>query len=139
MMVQAMELKPDALRRMQDEHGIDWQGEHFSYRYLPRLLGDFEARPAEQRYNWVLLLRAGARRWPCTWTACAATRKSSSRTPARSSPASSACRRDRARRRRDRADPQPGRARRAAASRRRTTTDGRTPAGVAASRCSCPR
>ncbi len=60
MVVQAMEIKPDALRTLQDEHGIDWQGERFPYRYLPRLLGDREARPLEQRYNWVLLLRAGA-------------------------------------------------------------------------------
>ncbi|MDX9886414.1 Hpt domain-containing protein [Thauera sp.] len=60
MVVQAMELKPDALRTLQDEHGIDWQGERFPYRYLARLLGDREARPLEQRYNWVLLLRAGA-------------------------------------------------------------------------------
>ena len=60
MVVQAMELKPDTLRTLQDEHGIDWQGERFPYRYLPRLLGDREARPLEQRYNWVLLLRAGA-------------------------------------------------------------------------------
>ena len=60
MVVQAMELKPDALRKLQDEHGIDWQGERFPYRYLPRLLGDRETRPVEQRYNWVLLLRAGA-------------------------------------------------------------------------------
>jgi chemosensory pili system protein ChpA (sensor histidine kinase/response regulator) len=60
MVVQAMELKPGALRNLQDEHHIDWQGERFPYRYLPRLLGDREARPVEQRYNWVLLLRAGA-------------------------------------------------------------------------------
>ncbi len=60
MVVQAMELKPDALLSMQTAHGIDWQGEHYPYRYLPRLLGDREVRPEEQRYNWVLLLRAGA-------------------------------------------------------------------------------
>ena len=60
MVAQALELKPDALRKLQDERGIDWQGERFAYRYLPRLLGDREARPEEQRYNWVLLLRAGA-------------------------------------------------------------------------------
>jgi chemosensory pili system protein ChpA (sensor histidine kinase/response regulator) len=60
MVVQAMELKPGALRNLQDEHHIEWQGERFPYRYLPRLLGDREARPVEQRYNWVLLLRAGA-------------------------------------------------------------------------------
>ncbi|MFU2486645.1 Hpt domain-containing protein [Thauera sp. WH-1] len=60
MVAQALELKPDALRKLQEERGIDWQGERFAYRYLPRLLGDREARPEEQRYNWVLLLRAGA-------------------------------------------------------------------------------
>ncbi|WEN40974.1 Chemotaxis protein CheA [Thauera sp. GDN1] len=60
MIVQALELKPDALGKLQDEYGLDWQGERFPYRYLPRLLGDREARPVEQRYNWVLLLRAGA-------------------------------------------------------------------------------
>ncbi len=60
MVAQAMELKPDALRRVQAEHGIDWQGEHYAYRYLPRLLGDRELQPIEQRYNWLLLLRVGA-------------------------------------------------------------------------------
>src|SRR5690606_19869707 len=60
MVVQAMEIKPDALRTLQDEHGIDGRGGRFPYRYRPRLLGDREARPLEQRYNWVLLLRAGA-------------------------------------------------------------------------------
>jgi len=60
MVAQAMELKPDALRRVQAEHGIDWQGEHYAYRYLPRLLGDRDTQPEEQRYNWLLLLRAGA-------------------------------------------------------------------------------
>ena len=60
MVAQAMELKPEALRRVQVERGIDWQDEHYAYRYLPRLLGDRETRPEEQRYNWLLLLRAGA-------------------------------------------------------------------------------
>ncbi len=60
LVAQAMELKPDALQRVQADRGIDWQGEHYAYRYLPRLLGDREAQPTEQRYNWLLLLRAGA-------------------------------------------------------------------------------
>ena len=42
MIVQAMELKPDALQAMQQAHGTEWQGEHYPYRYLPRLLGDRE-------------------------------------------------------------------------------------------------
>jgi len=62
LVAQAVELKPGALHTLQEEHGMDWQGERFPYRYLPRLLGDREARPSEQRYNWVLLLRAGEQR-----------------------------------------------------------------------------
>jgi chemosensory pili system protein ChpA (sensor histidine kinase/response regulator) len=60
MIVQAMEIKSAALHAMQEAHGTEWQGEHYPYRYLPRLLGDRESRPPEARYNWVLLLRAGA-------------------------------------------------------------------------------
>lgn len=60
MVAQVMELKSDALRRVQAEHGTEWLGEHYAYRYLPRLLGDNQTQPEEQRYNWLLLLRAGA-------------------------------------------------------------------------------
>jgi chemosensory pili system protein ChpA (sensor histidine kinase/response regulator) len=59
MIVQAMEIKSAALHAMQEARGTEWQGEHYPYRYLPRLLGDRESRPPEARYNWVLLLRAG--------------------------------------------------------------------------------
>jgi chemosensory pili system protein ChpA (sensor histidine kinase/response regulator) len=59
MIVQAMEIKGAALHAMQEAHGTEWQGEHYPYRYLPRLLGDRESRPPEARYNWMLLLRAG--------------------------------------------------------------------------------
>jgi chemosensory pili system protein ChpA (sensor histidine kinase/response regulator) len=60
MVAQVMELKTDALRRVQAERGNEWMGEHYAYRYLPRLLGDSGSQPEEQRYNWLLLLRAGA-------------------------------------------------------------------------------
>ncbi|TAH45510.1 MAG: hybrid sensor histidine kinase/response regulator [Betaproteobacteria bacterium] len=60
MVAQVMELKPDALRRVQADHGTEWMGERYAYRYLPRLLGDSHTQPEEQRYNWLLLLRAGA-------------------------------------------------------------------------------
>ncbi|WP_341647737.1 response regulator [Thauera humireducens] len=60
MVAQAMELKADALKRVQDERGIEWQGQRYAHRYLPRLLGDRQSLPEEQRYNWLLLLRAGA-------------------------------------------------------------------------------
>ncbi len=60
MVAQVLELKADAMGTLIEAGGTDWNGEHFSYRYLPHLLGDHEARPELGRFNWVLLLRAGA-------------------------------------------------------------------------------
>ncbi|HJV28554.1 MAG TPA: Hpt domain-containing protein [Aromatoleum sp.] len=60
MIAQVMELKADALESLREAGGTEWQGESFNYRYLPRLLGDHVSQPVEQRFNWVLLLRAGA-------------------------------------------------------------------------------
>ena len=60
MVAQVLELKGSALEKLRDEQGTEWLGEHFGYRYLPRLLGDFESRPQIERFNWVLLLRAGS-------------------------------------------------------------------------------
>jgi chemosensory pili system protein ChpA (sensor histidine kinase/response regulator) len=60
MIAQVMELKADAMDKLRAAGGTEWQGEHFAYRYLPHLLGDRNAQPELQRFNWVLLLRAGA-------------------------------------------------------------------------------
>ncbi|QTQ35953.1 Type IV pilus hybrid sensor kinase/response regulator [Aromatoleum petrolei] len=60
MVAQVMELKAAALHELRAAGGTDWQDMHFNYRYLPRLLGDATTQPEEQRFNWVLLLRAGA-------------------------------------------------------------------------------
>lgn len=60
MVAQVMELKPAALEHLRTSGGTEWQNEHYAYRYLPRLLGDRHTQPEIQRYNWVLLLRAGA-------------------------------------------------------------------------------
>jgi len=60
MVAQVMELKADALERLRKDGGTDWMDQHYAYRYLPRLLGDQVSQPEIQRYNWVLLLRAGA-------------------------------------------------------------------------------
>ncbi|NMF97681.1 Hpt domain-containing protein [Aromatoleum toluolicum] len=60
MVAQVMELKTGALQELRAAGGTDWQDMHFNYRYLPRLLGDPASQPEEQRFNWVLLLRAGA-------------------------------------------------------------------------------
>lgn len=60
MVAQVMELKEAQLQTLREQGGIDWNNERFNYRYLPRLLGDMETQPEPQRFNWVLLLRAGA-------------------------------------------------------------------------------
>ncbi len=60
MVAQVLELKASALDEIRNKRGTEWLGEHFSYRYLPRLLGDFESQPQADRFNWVLLLRAGS-------------------------------------------------------------------------------
>ncbi|PTD96648.1 Hpt domain-containing protein [Pseudothauera lacus] len=60
MIAQVLELKAAPLAALVEAGGTDWQGEHYSYRYLTRLLGDSHAEPEVQRFNWVLLLRAGA-------------------------------------------------------------------------------
>jgi chemosensory pili system protein ChpA (sensor histidine kinase/response regulator) len=58
MIAQVMELKPEPLSRLIEDEAISWQGQTYAYRYLPALLGDAEAQPEVQRYNWVLLLRS---------------------------------------------------------------------------------
>ncbi len=60
MVAQVMEMKPEALTRLRNEGAIEWMGDAFAYRYLPRLLGDSQSQPELHRTNWVLLLRAGA-------------------------------------------------------------------------------
>ena len=60
MVAQVLELKAAALEKVRAEHGTDWLGERFAYRYLPRLLGDSATQPQVERFNWVLLLRAGS-------------------------------------------------------------------------------
>ncbi|MCB1899244.1 MAG: Hpt domain-containing protein [Rhodocyclaceae bacterium] len=60
MVAQVQELRPEGLEALRSTGHTDWLGERYSYRYLPRLLGDRETRPEIHKFNWVLLLRAGA-------------------------------------------------------------------------------
>ncbi|QDF98846.1 hybrid sensor histidine kinase/response regulator [Azoarcus sp. DD4] len=60
MVAQVMELKAEPLAGLIADGGTEWLGQRYDYRYLPRLLGDQLSQPVEQRYNWILLLRAGA-------------------------------------------------------------------------------
>ncbi|MDD3352133.1 Hpt domain-containing protein [Zoogloea sp.] len=60
MVAQVQELKAPALEKLREERGTEWLGDHYAYRYLPRLLGDHDSQPQIERFNWVLLLRAGS-------------------------------------------------------------------------------
>jgi len=60
MVEQVQELKPEALAQLYEAGSVDWQGNHYPFSYLPRLLGDQEHTPTPQRYNFVILLRSGA-------------------------------------------------------------------------------
>lgn len=60
MVAQVQELRPEALEQLRKMGHADWQGDRYSYRYLPHLLGDRRTQPEIHRFNWVLLLRAGA-------------------------------------------------------------------------------
>ena len=60
MVAQVLELKPQPLEEVRRNKGTDWLGERFNYRYLPRLLGDHQSQAQVERFNWVLLLRAGS-------------------------------------------------------------------------------
>ena len=62
MVEQVMELKQAALDKIVADGATEWMDERYPYRYLPRLLGDFESVPETSRLNWLLLLRAGAQR-----------------------------------------------------------------------------
>ena len=60
MIAQVRELRANEIEQLRSERTLTWQDEDYSYRYLPRLVGDGESQPQVQRFNWVLLLRAGA-------------------------------------------------------------------------------
>jgi chemosensory pili system protein ChpA (sensor histidine kinase/response regulator) len=62
MVEQVLELKPDAMERMRNAGEADWMGNKYPFRYLPRLLGDFDSQPPLARYSWVVLTRAGGSR-----------------------------------------------------------------------------
>ena len=48
------------MEKAQADKGVEWLGDFYSYRYLPNLLGDTDAKPELERFNWLLLLRAGS-------------------------------------------------------------------------------
>ena len=62
MVEQVMELKEAAIEKIRSEGTAEWLGNRFPYHFLPRLLGDAQAVPEQQRRYSLLLLRAGSQR-----------------------------------------------------------------------------
>lgn len=62
MVEQVMELKEAALEKIRADGAAEWLGNRFPYHFLPRLLGDAQTMPEQQRRYSLLLLRAGTQR-----------------------------------------------------------------------------
>lgn len=62
MIEQVLEVKEKGLGEISDAGAAEWQGQHYPFHFLPRLLGDAEALPETRRRYWILLLRAGSQR-----------------------------------------------------------------------------
>ena len=59
MVVQASEMKAEAMVQLRSTAVVEQQGQRFALHYLPRLLGDNATQPLLQRRHWVMLLRGG--------------------------------------------------------------------------------
>jgi chemosensory pili system protein ChpA (sensor histidine kinase/response regulator) len=62
MVEQVLHIKPDALEAAYHSGHVEWQGQSYSLRYLPHLLGNEEQQIESRRHNPVLLLRSGDQR-----------------------------------------------------------------------------
>ncbi|MBE7423080.1 MAG: Hpt domain-containing protein [Zoogloeaceae bacterium] len=62
MVEQVMELKEEAIGRIRADGAAEWLGNRYPYFFLPRLLGDAQPLPEQQRRYSLLLLRAGTQR-----------------------------------------------------------------------------
>lgn len=60
MVEQALELKEAALADIRAKGYVEWKDNQYPLAYLPRLLGNAYAQPAQGRFYWVLLVRAGS-------------------------------------------------------------------------------
>ena len=61
MVEQAVEVPAEEMAILRQEGSVLWNGRHYHWHYLPRLLGQTEARPASRRRYWRVMLRGGAR------------------------------------------------------------------------------
>ncbi|MGZ8255489.1 MAG: response regulator, partial [Burkholderiaceae bacterium] len=59
MVEQVQQVREQALLNLYTKREVEWQGKHYPFHYLPRLLGDLSRNPETKRYNAVLLLKTG--------------------------------------------------------------------------------
>jgi chemosensory pili system protein ChpA (sensor histidine kinase/response regulator) len=62
MVEQVMEVQERVINEMRDKGEAVWQGKHYPFHYLPRLLGDTQSLTEQRRLYWVMLLRSGTQR-----------------------------------------------------------------------------
>ncbi|MCL2075364.1 MAG: Hpt domain-containing protein [Betaproteobacteria bacterium] len=62
MIEQVMEVKERVINDIRTKSEVVWQGRHYPFHYLPRLLGDNESMQEPRRLYWVVLLRSGNQR-----------------------------------------------------------------------------
>jgi len=62
MVEQVMEVRERVLNEMKSKNEAVWQGHHYPFHYLPRLLGDNETMQEPRRLYWIMLLRSGNQR-----------------------------------------------------------------------------
>lgn len=62
MIEQVLELKEKGLTALREAGAAEWQGNRYTFHFLPHLLGDSAALPEAHRQYWVLLLRSGSQR-----------------------------------------------------------------------------
>ncbi|MDR2678005.1 MAG: Hpt domain-containing protein, partial [Zoogloeaceae bacterium] len=62
MVEQVMEVREKALGEIHAQGEAIWQNHHYSFHYLPRLLGDTASQLEQRALYWVMLLRSGTQR-----------------------------------------------------------------------------
>lgn len=62
MVEQVSEMDPEAMQAIRQAGGNGWQGAHYPWHYLPRLLGDAAAAPSATHPAWLLQIKSGADR-----------------------------------------------------------------------------
>lgn len=57
MVEQVSELKPEVIANIRAANGTDWMGNHYTWHYIGRLLGDPHAQPIPARRHWLMLIK----------------------------------------------------------------------------------